>query len=745
MFENYRVFKTMFAGRELTVETGKVCGLANGSCWVRYGETVVMVNVAASAKPRDGVDFFPLSVDYEEKLYAVGKIPGGFLKREGRPSEKAILTSRVVDRPMRPLFPKDMRNDVAITMTVLAVDPDCSPEILGMIGASIAVSISDIPWNGPIGGISVGLVDGEIVLMPNLEQRGKSDLNLTVASSEKKVVMIEAGANEVPDDVMFDAIMAGHNEIVKSLIPFIKDIQAQIGKPKFAFESQEVDHDMFDAISDFAIERIRYALDTDDKNIREERLKPIVDDIHAKFDEVYPEKIAMIDEAIYKLQKFVVRRWLLDDNKRVDGRKMDEIRPLAAEVGMLPRVHGSGLFTRGQTQVMTICTLGPVSDSQKLEGLDEEEGKRYMHHYNFPPFCTGETGRMGSPKRREIGHGNLAERALLPVLPDENEFPYAIRVVSEVMESNGSSSMASTCGSTLALMDGGVPIKRPVSGIAMGLIQEEGKTVVLSDIQGLEDFLGDMDFKVTGTTEGITALQMDNKATGLTFDILARALQQAKEGRAFILQKMLDVIPEPRHTTRSTAPRIVSIQVPTDKIRDVIGSGGKVIRGIQDETGASVDIQEDGTVFVGGTGESVDQAVERIKLIIKVPEPGEEYTGRVVSIQPFGAFVNLLPGKDGLLHISRVAKGRVEKVEDVLNVGDEVKVVVIEVDDRGKISLDRLDKPEAPARAEGASEGDGEHFQRRERPRRERSERSDRPRRPGDNGGRKPRRHHDAE
>ena len=391
MFENYKVFKTTFAGRELTVETGKVCGLANGSCWVRYGETVVMVNVTASAKPRDGVDFFPLSVDYEEKLYSVGKIPGGFLKREGRPSEKAILTSRVVDRPMRPLFPKDMRNDVAITMTVLAVDPDCSPEILGMIGASIAVSISDIPWNGPIGGISVGLVDGEIVLMPDLEQRSRTDLTLTVASSEHKVVMIEAGANEVSDDVMFKAIMAGHEEITKSLIPFIKDIQAQIGKPKFAFESQEVDHDMFDAVSEFCIDRIRYALDTDDKNIREERLKPIVDDVHAKFDEVYPEQTAMIDECLYKLQKFVVRRWLLDDGKRVDGRKLDEIRPLAAEVGMLPRVHGSGLFTRGQTQVMTICTLGPVSDSQKLEGLDEEEGKRYMHHYNFPSYSVGET------------------------------------------------------------------------------------------------------------------------------------------------------------------------------------------------------------------------------------------------------------------------------------------------------------------------------------------------------------------
>ncbi|HCF83199.1 MAG TPA: polyribonucleotide nucleotidyltransferase, partial [Ruminococcaceae bacterium] len=427
MFENYRVFKTMFAGRELTVETGKVCQLANGSCWVKYGETVVMVNVTASPKPREGVDFFPLSVDYEEKLYSVGKIPGGFLKREGRPSEKAILTSRVVDRPMRPLFPKDMRNDVAITMTVLAVDPDCSPEIMGMIGASIAVSISDVPWNGPIGGISVGLVDGEIVLMPNAEQRAKSDLNLTVASSEKKVVMIEAGANEVDDETMFKAIMAGHEEIVKSLIPFIKDIQAQIGKKKFAFDSMEVDHDMYDAISEFAIEKVRYAMDTDDKNVREERLQPVYAEVHEKFDEVYPEQIAMIDECMYKLQKFVVRRWLLDDGKRVDGRKLDEIRPLAAEVAVLPRVHGSGIFTRGQTQVMTICTLGPVSDSQKLEGLDDEDGKRYMHHYNFPGYSVGEAKPARSPGRREIGHGALAERALLPVIPPVEEFPYAIR------------------------------------------------------------------------------------------------------------------------------------------------------------------------------------------------------------------------------------------------------------------------------------------------------------------------------
>ena len=695
MFENYRVFKTMFAGRELTVETGKVCGLANGSCWVRYGETVVMVNVAASAKPRDGVDFFPLSVDYEEKLYAVGKIPGGFLKREGRPSEKAILTSRVVDRPMRPLFPKDMRNDVAITMTVLAVDPDCSPEILGMIGASIAVSISDIPWNGPIGGISVGLVDGEIVLMPNLEQRGKSDLNLTVASSEKKVVMIEAGANEVPDDVMFDAIMAGHNEIVKSLIPFIKDIQAQIGKPKFAFESQEVDHDMFDAISDFAIERIRYALDTDDKNIREERLKPIVDDIHAKFDEVYPEKIAMIDEAIYKLQKFVVRRWLLDDNKRVDGRKMDEIRPLAAEVGMLPRVHGSGLFTRGQTQVMTICTLGPVSDSQKLEGLDEEEGKRYMHHYNFPPFCTGETGRMGSPKRREIGHGNLAERALLPVLPDENEVPCAIRVVSEVMEANGASSMASTCGSTLALMDGGVPIKRPVSGIAMGLIQEEGKTVVLSDIQGLEDFFGDMDFKVAGTHDGITAIQMDIKIHGLTRQIVEEAIARTKQAREYILTEVMEkAIAEPRKTVGEFAPKIIQMMIDPQKIGEVVGQRGKTINAIIDETGVKIDITDDGAVSICGTEQAMmDQAKKYIEIIASDFTEGQILTGKVVSIKDFGAFLEFAPGKEGLVHISKLAKQRVEKVEDVVSLGDVVKVVCMGKDKMGRVSFSIKDVP----------------------------------------------------
>ena len=740
-FENFKVYETTLAGRPFKVEMGKMCGLSNASALIRYGETCVLCNVVMSPKPREGVDFFPLNVEYEEKLYAAGRIPGSFMRREGRPGERAILTSRVVDRPMRPLFPKEMRNDVCITMTVMSLDPDCSPEIAGMIGASLVTAVSEIPWNGPIGGVQVGLVDGEIVLNPTQEQRKVSDLALTVAATMDKIVMIEAGANEVDEDTMLNAIKAAHVEI-KKIITFINGIVAERGKPKIDFQVVGLDMDVFHAIQNKYLDDFKAAMDTDDKNVRDAALLPIMD----KIAEEYPDlSDADLDLVSYKMQKYVVRRWLLDEGKRVDGRGINEIRPLAAEVGILPRVHGSGMFTRGQTQVLTTCTLGGTKDNQLMDDLTDEQTKRYIHHYNFPPYSVGEARAPRSPGRREIGHGALAERALVPVLPSLEEFPYTIRCVSEVLSSNGSSSMASTCGSTLALMDGGVPIKRPVSGIAMGLIQEEGKTVVLSDIQGLEDFLGDMDFKVTGTTEGITALQMDNKATGLTFDILARALQQAKEGRAFILQKMLDVIPEPRHTTRSTAPRIVSIQVPTDKIRDVIGSGGKVIRGIQDETGASVDIQEDGTVFVGGTGESVDQAVERIKLIIKVPEPGEEYTGRVVSIQPFGAFVNLLPGKDGLLHISRVAKGRVEKVEDVLNVGDEVKVVVIEVDDRGKISLDRLDKPEAPARAEGASEGDGEHFQRRERPRRERSERSDRPRRPGDNGGRKPRRHHDAE
>ena len=692
-FKNYRVFETEIAGRKLTVETGKMAQLANGSCLVRYGETAVLVTATASAKPRDGIDFFPLSVDFEERMYAVGRIPGSFMRREGRPSEKAILSSRQIDRPMRPLFPKDLRNDVSIVCTVLENDYDNSPEVVALLGASIAVSISDIPWNGPIGGISVGLVDGEIVLMPNLEQRGKSDLNLTVASSEKKVVMIEAGANEVPDDVMFDAIMAGHNEIVKSLIPFIKDIQAQIGKPKFAFESQEVDHDMFDAISDFAIERIRYALDTDDKNIREERLKPIVDDIHAKFDEVYPEKIAMIDEAIYKLQKFVVRRWLLDDNKRVDGRKMDEIRPLAAEVGMLPRVHGSGLFTRGQTQVMTICTLGPVSDSQKLEGLDEEEGKRYMHHYNFPAYSVGETKASRGPGRREIGHGALAERALLPVIPSVEEFPYAIRLVSEVLSSNGSTSQGSVCGSTLALMDAGVPIKKPVAGISCGLITEGDRWDTMVDIQGVEDFFGDMDFKVAGTHDGITAIQMDLKIDGLTPEIIKAAFAKTHKARDYILDEvMLKAIPEPRKTVGKYAPKMIHTKVPVDKISEVIGKGGKVIQKLCADFDVKIDIDDDGNVFICGLDlDKANACVQVISTIVNPPEVGAIYKGKVVRIMNFGAFVEIAPGKDGMVHISKLDNHRVEKVEDVVSVGDEIIVKVMEIDNQGRINLSRKD------------------------------------------------------
>lgn len=693
MFENYKVFKTTFAGRELTVETGKLCGLSNGSCWVRYGETVVMVNVAASPKPRDGVDFFPLSVDYEEKLYSVGKIPGGFLRREGKPSEKAILTSRVVDRPMRPLFPKDMRNDVAITMTVLSVDPDCSPEIMGMIGASIAVSISDVPWNGPIGGISVGLVDGEIVLMPNAEQRAKSDLNLTVASSEKKVVMIEAGANEIPDDVMFDAIMAGHNEIVNSLIPFIKDIQAQIGKPKFSFESMEVDHDMFEAISDFAIEKVRYAMDTDDKNIREERLQPIYAEVHEKFDEQYPEQIAMIDECMYKLQKFVVRRWLLDDGKRVDGRKLDEIRPLAAEVGVLPRVHGSGVFTRGQTQVMTICTLGPVSDAQKLEGLDEEESKRYIHHYNFPAYSVGETKASRGPGRREIGHGALAERALVPVIPSVEEFPYAIRLVSEVLSSNGSTSQGSVCGSTLALMDAGVPIKKPVAGISCGLITEGERWMTMVDIQGVEDFFGDMDFKVAGTHDGITAIQMDLKIDGLTPEIIKSAFEKTHKARDYILDEiMLKAIPAPRETVGKYAPKMLTTKVPVEKISDVIGKGGKVIQKLCADFECKIDVDEDGNVFICGTDlDKANACVQVIHTIVNPPEIGAIYKGKVVRIMNFGAFVEIAPGKDGMVHISKLENHRVEKVEDVVSIGDEIIVKVMEIDQQGRINLSRKD------------------------------------------------------
>ena len=692
MFDNYKVFKTTYAGRELTVETGKTCELSNGSCWVRYGETVVMANVTASVKPREGIDFFPLSVDYEERLYSVGRIPGSFTKREGKPSEKAILTSRVVDRPIRPLFPKDMRNDVSVVMTVLSVDPDHSPEICGMIATSVAISISDIPWNGPIGGISVGLVDGEIVLNPTLEQREKSDLNLTVAGTMEKIVMIEAGANEVDDDTMLDAILKGHEEI-KKMVSFISDIQKEIGKKKFEFESMEVDHDLFDAIEELVGEKVKVALDTNDKNIREERLNPIKDEVHEKFDEQYPDKIPMIDECIYKLQKKIVRNWLYE-GKRVDGRGIDEIRPLAAEVGVLPRVHGSGLFTRGQTQVLTIATLGPVSDSQRIDGLDEEDTKRYMHHYNFPSYSVGETKPSRGPGRREIGHGALAERALEPVIPPVEEFPYALRLVSEVLSSNGSTSQGSICGSTLALMDAGVPIKAPVAGISCGLItRDDGSFMTMVDIQGLEDFFGDMDFKVGGTHKGITAIQVDIKVDGLTPEIIKEAFAKTHKARDYILDEiMLKAIPAPRPEVGKYAPKMLQTKVPVDKIREVIGQGGKVIQKISADCGVKIDINDDGNVFISGIDmENAKKALQIVETIANDPEIGAIYKGKVVRIMNFGAFVEIAPGKDGLVHISKLDKQRVESVEDVVSIGDEIVVKVMEIDSQGRINLSRKD------------------------------------------------------
>ena len=692
MFENYRTFETTYAGRPIVVETGKTCALANGSCWVRYGETVVMANVTASKKPREGVDFFPLSVDYEEKLYSVGKIPGSFLKREGKPSEKAILTSRCVDRPIRPLFPKDMRNDVSVVMTVLAVDPDNSPEIAGMIATSIAISISDIPWNGPVASINVGYVDDKLVLNPTLEQRAKNKLNLTVAGSAEKIVMIEAGADEISDDLMLEAILKGHEEI-KKMVAFISDIQKEIGKPKFEFESKEVDHDLFDAVEALVGEDVKVALDTNDKNVRDARLQPIIDKVHEQFDEQCGENAGVLDEVMYKLQKKIVRNWLYE-GKRVDGRGIDEIRPLAAEVGLLPRVHGSGLFTRGQTQVLTVCTLGPVSDAQKIDGLDEEESKRYMHQYNFPSYSVGETKPSRGPGRREIGHGALAERALEPVIPSVEDFPYAIRMVSEVLSSNGSTSQGSICGSTLALMDAGVPIKAPVAGISCGLItKEDGSWMTMVDIQGLEDFYGDMDFKVGGTHKGITAIQVDIKVDGLTPDIIKEAFAKTHKARLHILDDvMLKAIPEPRPTVNKWAPKMLTTKVPVDKIREVIGSGGKVIQKISAECEVKIDIEEDGNVFVSGIDlDKAKKAIDIINTIVFEPEVGSIYKGKVTRIMNFGAFVEIAPGKEGLVHISKLEKHRVEKVEDVVSIGDEIVVKVMEIDQQGRINLSRKD------------------------------------------------------
>ena len=692
MFENYKVYEIEYGGKKMTFETGKMCCLSNASILVRWGETVVLCNVTASKKPREGIDFFPLSVDFEEKLYSVGKIPGSFIKREARPSDKAILNSRLVDRPIRPLFPKDMRNDCSVVMTVMSVDADCPPEIAGMCGVSLALTISDIPWNGPIAGVNVGLVDGEIVVCPTAEQRAKSDLHLTVAADEDVICMIEAGANEVANDVMLDAIIQGHTEI-KKMVRKIKEIQAEIGKPKFAFESVKVPADLFEAVKEFAIEDVRAALDTDDKSVRDERLAPVEERVHAQFDDEEKSNAAQIDEAFYQLQKFVVRRWLLDEQKRVDGRKMDEIRPLAAEVGLLPRVHGSGMFTRGQTQVLTICTLGTVSEAQKLDGIDDQDQKRYIHHYNFPSYSTGETKPSRGPGRREIGHGALAERALEPMIPSLEEFPYTIRLVSEVLSSNGSTSQGSICGSTLALMDAGVPIKRPVAGISCGLITEGDRWMTMVDIQGLEDFFGDMDFKVGGTEKGITAIQMDLKIKGLNYDMIKEAFEKTYQARMYILNDiMLPAIPAPREELSKYAPKVKSIHINPDKIREVIGSGGKVIQKISADCGVKIDIDDDGTVVVSSVdADGIRRAVSIIETIVNDPEVGAIYKGKVTRLMNFGAFVELAPGKEGLVHISKLDMGRVEKVEDVVAPGDEVIVKVTEIDQQGRINLSRRD------------------------------------------------------
>ncbi len=699
MFENYRTFNFELAGRPLVVETGKIAGLANGSCIVRYGDTAVLACATASARPREGIDFLPLSVDFEERMYSVGRIPGGYLKREGRPGERAILTSRVIDRPIRPLFRKDLRNDVNLSLTVLSVDHDCSPEITAMIGASIALSISDIPWNGPIGGVFVGMTeDGKIMINPTVKQRENSILELTVAASEEKVVMIEAGAKEVSDDDMFNAIMLGH-AVIKQLLVFIRHIIAEVGKPKFDYPSCELDHDMFDEIFAFVEEDVMFALDTDDKNVRDERMEPIQDKVMEAFLEKYPDLETVYPELIYKIQKKIVRRWLLRDKKRVDGRRMDEIRPLAAEVGLFNRVHGSGLFTRGQTQVLTMATLGPISEEQLLDTIWEEESKRYMHHYNMPGYSVGEAKASRTPGRREIGHGALAERSLVPVLPSVEEFPYAIRLVSEVVSSNGSTSQGSVCGSTLALMDAGVPIKAPVAGISCGLItdDESDDFMTMIDIQGLEDFYGDMDFKVAGSHKGITSIQMDLKIDGLTPEIIREAFEVTHKGRDYIIDEViLKAIEAPRAEVSDYAPKMISMKIPVDKFREVIGSGGKVIQKIVADTGAKVDIEDDGSVFISAVDKNAIAAAKKIiDGIVFEPEVGMIYEGVVTRIIPIGAFVEFAPGKEGLVHISKLVRKRTGKLEDVCNVGDRMKIKFLGVDERGRMNLSRRDALDA--------------------------------------------------
>jgi len=691
----YKSFKTEFAGRPLEIETGKFAELAGGAVMVRYGETCVLSTATMAPKPREGIDFFPLSVDFEEKLYSVGRIPGGFTRREGKPSDKAILTSRVIDRPIRPLFPKDLRNDVSVVNTVMSVDQDYSPEVAAMIGTSVAIAISEIPWNGPIGGVVMGYVDGKLVVNPTLAERDKSDLYLTVAGTKEKVVMIEAGAKEVKEDVVFDAIMMAHEEI-KKICDFISAIQAEVGKEKITYEPHVVDEELYNDIKEFGMDKLKVALDTDDKNIREANMKVFYEELYAHFEGKCTEEEngAEITEAVEKLMKYIVRRWILDEGKRVDGRGITDIRPLSAEVSILPRTHGSGLFARGQTQVLTIATLGPIGEAQMLDGIDAETEKRYIHHYNFPSYSVGETRPSRGPGRREIGHGALAERALEPVIPSEEEFPYALRLVSEVLSSNGSTSQASVCGSTLALMDAGVPIKAPVAGISVGLVTEGDRFITMVDIQGLEDFYGDMDFKVAGTKEGITAIQMDIKIDGLTPEIIKQAFAQTKEARNYILDEViLKAIPEPRAELSKYAPKIYTMHIDKDKIRDVIGSGGKVIQKIIAETQTKIDIEEDGTIYIATSiEEDAKRAMEIIDAICGNIEIGAIFKGKVTTVTTFGAFVEFIPGVEGLCHISKLENRRVAKVEDVVNVGDEIMVKVMEVDEKtGKISLSRKD------------------------------------------------------
>ena len=691
-FTHYKKYETTVAGRPLTIEVGKMAELANASAMVTYGETSVLVAVTASPRPRDGIDFFPLSVDFEEKLYAVGRIPGSFMRREGQPSLPAVLASRLIDRPIRPLFPSDLRNDVVVTCTVMSVDYDCSPEVTAMIGVSACLSYSDIPWNGPIGCMEVGYVDGQVVMNPNQEQKHRSQMDVTVAATKEKVVMIEAGADEIPDEIMYEGIVKAHEEIKKQ-VEFINGIVAEIGKPKFEYEHADFNQELFDDIVANFMDEAKAAMDTDDKNVREARWNAMIDHWHEKYLEQYPDMDKYLEEFTYKFQKKIVKAWLLEGH-RVDGRAKNEIRPLAAEVGVLPRVHGSGLFTRGQTQVLSVCTLNTLSACQKLDTIWEETEKRYMHHYNFPGFSVGEARASRSTNRREKGHGALAERALVPVLPSVEEFPYAIRVVSEVLSSNGSTSQGSICGSTLALMDAGVPIKAPVAGISCGLIQDDdGSFTTFIDIQGVEDFHGEMDFKVAGTKKGITAIQMDLKNDGLSHAIIKEALEITRDARFAILDEiMLPCIAQPRPEVSKYAPKMLTMKIDPDKIREVIGKGGSVIQKITAESGATVDIEDDGTIHIASpNAEACEAAKKMIETIVFVPEVGALYYGKVVRILQFGAFVELAPGKDGMVHISKLANHRVNKVEDVVNIGDMIWVKVTDIDEKGRVNLSYKD------------------------------------------------------